>query len=101
MLQQVDRNEPVRRPRLYRVIPDTAHRRIEQDTLEAMIRAHRPHTKTRETGQGLAGQRQPFGFQRGAAGVRARHGQMWIGLPVTAIAASFIASECVGCAWQV
>ena len=27
--------------------------------------------------------------------------QMWIGLPVTAIAASFSASECVGWAWQV
>jgi hypothetical protein len=27
--------------------------------------------------------------------------QMWIGLPVTAIAASFIASEWVGWAWQV
>jgi len=27
--------------------------------------------------------------------------QMWIGLPVTAIAASLIASECVGWAWQV
>lgn len=27
--------------------------------------------------------------------------QMWIGLPCTAIAASFTASECVGCAWQV
>jgi hypothetical protein len=28
-------------------------------------------------------------------------GQTWIGLPVTAIAASLIASECVGWAWQV
>ena len=27
--------------------------------------------------------------------------QMWIGLPVTAIAASLSASACVGCAWQV
>ena len=28
-------------------------------------------------------------------------GQMWIGFPVTAIAASFSASLCVGWAWQV
>ena len=27
--------------------------------------------------------------------------QMWMGFPVTAIAASLIASECVGWAWQV
>ncbi len=27
--------------------------------------------------------------------------QIWIGLPCTAIAASFSASACVGCAWQV
>ena len=27
--------------------------------------------------------------------------QMWIGLPSTPIAASFTASEWVGCAWQV
>jgi len=31
----------------------------------------------------------------------ARNRQAWMGLPRTAIAASFIASECVGWAWQV
>ena len=35
-----------------------------------------------------------------AAG-KGKTGQTWIGLPVTAIAASFIASEWVGWAWQV
>ena len=35
----------------------------------------------------------------GCTGAFAR--QMWMGLPRTAIAASLMASECVGCAWQV
>ncbi|WP_375383203.1 hypothetical protein [uncultured Sphingomonas sp.] len=48
------------------IVPAPAHRIVEQDALETMVRPHRPAAPTREAGQDDASEAQPFGFQRGA-----------------------------------
>jgi hypothetical protein len=69
--------------------------------------AERARERERRNLRRAAAEQAAAGPDRGSAALaemlvpNVRPIQMWIGLPVTAIAASFIASEWVGWAWQV